>query len=284
MVSLHLLRKEDPRGGWHDFPVHTGSHRDRLAEPWLAKWVTGGAPINSARLVLDRADGKILLQVGIERAAAPLSTTGRVATLSVEDGEQDAGIAQLTLRAPKGVVLHLTHELHAFFRMKDNFEEMRRRLCIQIGKGKGAVHKKRRLLRKLDLAAWSRTHWQTVAKKVATFALANGCSEIRIMDILPGAWPAHAFTSYLTSRAQQDGIKVTEARAEDQPQDTEERAALAALRRERTLNAILKRAVRAAVVAGFEPSELGKMVTERAQNLTDNWQSRGEKQSGSEEE
>lgn len=276
LVRLNLMGNSHSRGCWVIIPVMFRTYRDRIARPALEEMASGAMPIRSATVLCERADGKILLQIAERRKVPKALKAAAVATLSTDVVDESESLAQLHLRVP-GARLDLTGYLHEFLQFKEHLASMRRRLCIQIGNGRGAVRKKRRLLKNLTIENKSRTHWQKVAKKVVVFAVANGCSKVRILDLIPRMWPTDDFVFYLRSAAEMAGLAVEKVKEGASADETTERAARAALKRqqraEREIDKAVERLARLAQSASLGPADLASLIDARVQKIT--YQSQG---------
>lgn len=240
MAGLHVTADKQESPTWEWMPIHKKTFRDQLAWPKLRQFADGNLSVSNARVIFKNSGGKVLLQLchAVQFNCPPPGE--RVATVSMSEVEHEGEkYARLQVR-DESDCLDLTGELHSFRLRKAKVDAYRRRIAIQIGKGRGSRRAKLKAYERCDMRDFTRTWCQQIASKALKWAADRHCGTVRILDLAGGDWPADKFAFFLKSSGERMGIKTEEVKLDSKPSDSSDRAAKAetrrAMRRRRKLN------------------------------------------------
>ena len=217
VAALHVHAKEFEGGGWMHIPVHPKTDRDEFRWPLLQEMALGRVPILCARVVFKLTAGKTLLQLTYRTEMKLPPVGARIATLGI------VGAERLLVRTERDQ-LDITGYVAEFQKRKEAFEVMRRRAGAIIGRKKGGARAKRRLFAKHSTQNWVNTHFHQLASRVIRFCEAQGCGELRILDLGGGDWPSVQFAQFLKTKGENCGVRATIVTPESSEKPSTERA------------------------------------------------------------
>lgn len=218
LMAAMQVSSKDCEGGTKVYaPVSKRSAQDARRWPKALDIARGVIPVLDAKVSFKRRRGLVLLRLAYPLDLRLHSIGSRVATIGViglEIEGQSEKLSRLLVRSEVGAPLDVTGELQQYLAWKQNFDAMRRRIAMQIGRRRGGSRAKRRKIASFGFEDRTNTHFQQLASKVLRWCAAQGVGELRVLDLGGGDWPAHKFKFYLGNRGENDGILVTEVKPE----------------------------------------------------------------------
>lgn len=231
---LTVQAKTCPGGARLACPIAPGTVKDHQA-PLLRAMVAREIPITKATLILKPGRHQVLVRLAYPRTTLLAPAGSRTATLGPIDGHRLMLRTETRTRDYSG-------RLHTVLTRKDQWDKVRRRASLQIGRSRGAARTKRQVLARLSWDDWLTTFLHTWSREILTWLAGQGVATLTLVGLERADWPAARFTQMLTSKGEELGITVsTEA---DLADETTSRMVTGELRRRRRRTTKVAQALR----------------------------------------
>ena len=242
IAQLQVQADKCPGGSWIEVPLALGTEKDYQAA-LLEKMVTWEVPISKATLKISPMKHQITLRMSYAETV-PLPVMGeRVATLGPigQRGTKEQPVFALFLRAELQT-RDYTGRLYTLLDRKENWDLIRRRVCAQIGRTRGAARKKRKLLSRLSWDDWLDTFLHTWTADVIGWLKTQGVGRLIVTGLEYADWPQYKFVERLRYKAESAGI-ILQTEMELAPESSE-RAVKAEIGKRRRSATKLGKAIR----------------------------------------
>lgn len=223
VAHLQVRSGKSEGGSWFVVSVASGTVKDYQAE-MLRKMATNDVPIAKATVIMKPGKHEVILRL-CYALTIPLPRFGnRVATL----GPVDRG--RLFLRTECDT-RDYSGRLHTVLARKEDWDLIRRRAMVQIGRHKGAARTKRRVLAGLSWEDWLSTFLHQWSREITDWLAGQGVAKLTVVGLENADWPIFKFVSMLTYKGEAAGITVL--READLADASTERAVKGEIRKQR---------------------------------------------------
>ena len=198
---LTVQAKTCPGGARIACPIAPGTVKDHQA-PLLAAFVARDLPITKATVILKPGRHQALVRLAYPRTTLVPPPGARTATLGPVGGHR------LMLRTEKET-RDYSGRLHTVLTRKEQWDLIRRRAALQIGRHRGAARTKRMVLARLSWDDWLTTFLHQWSRELLTWLQGQGVSRLSLVGLEGADWAASRFTQMLISKGEELGIAVT---------------------------------------------------------------------------
>lgn len=210
LAELQVQNAHSEGGSWIAVPLAMGTAKDYQIE-LIRRMVSWEIPILKAALVIHPVRRRVLLRLSyalktpLPRFGNRTATLGPIGPIALEDGTKKPG--RLFLRTECDT-LDYSDRLHTLLARKDEWDLIRRRVCAQIGRSKGAARKKRIVLSRLSWESWLDTFLHTWSRQMMRWLSGQGIAALTVTGLETDDWPAYKFVNLLTWKGEEYGITV----------------------------------------------------------------------------
>lgn len=207
-IRLRVWKKQPGQtenANWITIPIKKNTATDKYQCDALAEMAQGRIPIKRATVSV-MPKGKVLVRMTYMLEQPPLPVPGeRVAVIGPADGR-----GRLMLRIENSQTVDFSREISLIFQRYAEWDEIRRRAFLQIGRAKGSAKKKRRALALKAYGSWVHDHLHQWTRKIIDWCASQGVGEIRLAGLDVGGWPYWKFRQMLEYKGKSRGISVSE--------------------------------------------------------------------------
>lgn len=214
---LHITAKDSEGDNWIEVPISRRTEIDERRAELAAQFADGAKHVLSGQINFAR--DKVLLRVSFKVRRVVPKAGERVATVS------EFGDGRLLIRS-EFESLDFSSRLYAVKQKKLHWDGISRRFSRRSSRSKGSARRHREKLDNHSFSRWASTEMHVWSRRIVEWAIKQHCGSI-VIELTGGDWPAHDLIAKLKYKADEVGMKVTEASLEQRATDRAVKAAVA---------------------------------------------------------